>query len=155
MKKYIFLIIAAFVLLFAVVGIMNNKALFVNNDPAIEQDASFEDKEESTDQSESAGEIVEIPVDSVNGITKTEAEEICYSVMGKKDADTGFAFSFGVSGAVEKDKKQYYVIRATWLVNNSHMSYIGDFFVSADGKELYNGFVKPGEYIMTDKIWSK
>lgn len=97
--------------------------------------------------------IVEIPVDKVKGITKKQAEELCYSVMGKKDADTGFAFSFGVSGAVEKDNKQYYVIRASWLVNNNHMSYIGDFFVSSDGKEVRKGLALQGEYEIGELIF--
>ncbi|MBE7036984.1 MAG: hypothetical protein E7403_06800 [Ruminococcaceae bacterium] len=106
-------------------------------------------------------EIVEVPISDVesvvkeqkNGITAQEAEQLCFKVLGEKDADTGFPFSFGVSGAVKKDGKLYYVIRASWLVNNSHMSYIGDFFASADGKELYNGLVQSGEYEMLDKIW--
>lgn len=86
-------------------------------------------------------------------ITPEDAEKLCYSVLGDKDEETGFPFSFGVTGTYEKDEKQYYVIRASWLVNNSHMSYIGDFFVSDDGKEIYNGFVQSGEYIMENVIW--
>lgn len=90
-----------------------------------------------------------------NKITPEEAENLCYSVMGEKDEETGFLFSFSVTGTYEKDGKQYYVIRASWLVNNSHLSYIGDFFVSDDGKEIYNGFAQPDEYIMEDLIWSE
>lgn len=86
-------------------------------------------------------------------ITPEEAEELCYSVFGEKDEDTGFLFSFGVTGTVEKDKKQYYTIRASWLVNNSHMSYIGDFFVRTDGKEIYDGFVQGDEYKIEKLIW--
>lgn len=88
-------------------------------------------------------------------ITAEEAEKLCYSVLGDKDEETGFTFSFGVTGTCEKEEKQYYVIRASWLVNNSHMSYIGDFFVSFDGKEIYNGYAKSGEYEISDIIWSK
>lgn len=88
-------------------------------------------------------------------ITAEEAEKLCYSVMGDKDEATGFPFSFGVTGTYEKDGKEYYVIRASWLVDNSHMSYIGDFFVSVDGKEVYTGFVQGTEYIMEDLIWSE
>ncbi len=90
-----------------------------------------------------------------NKIMPEEAEKLCYSVMGDKDEATGFPFSFGVTGTYEKDSKEYYVIRASWLVNNSHMSYIGDFFVSVDGKEVYTGFVQGTEYIMEDLIWSE
>ncbi len=88
-------------------------------------------------------------------ITPEEAEKLCFAVMGEKDESTGFPFSFGVTETTQKDGKEYYVIRATWFVNNSHMSYIGDFFVSLDGKEIYSGYVHEDEYIMTEKIWSK
>ena len=112
-------------------------------------------KRSEFDEPNTDADIVEIPVDSVKGITQKEAEELCYYVMGEKDEDTGFLFSFGTSGAVERNKKQYYVIRASWLVNNNHLSYIGDFFVSADAAEIYNGTALYGEYVISDKIWSK
>lgn len=88
-------------------------------------------------------------------ITPEEAEKLCYSVLGEKDEDTGFPFSFGATGIYEEDGKQYHVIRASWLVNNSHLSYIGDFFVSVDGKEIYNGFAKSGSYEIENIIWSE
>lgn len=88
-------------------------------------------------------------------ITPRDAEKLCYAVLGEKDAETGFQFSFGVTETIKKEEKEYYVIRASWLVNNSHMSYIGDFFVSVDGKEIYTGFVRPDEYKMEKLIWSK
>ena len=88
-------------------------------------------------------------------ITAEEAEKLCYVVMGEKDETTGFPFSFGVTEVVEHDEKKYYAIRASWLVNNSHMSYIGDFFVSVDGKEIYKGLVQGKEYIFEDLIWGK
>ena len=139
MKKYVLLIITVVVLFFAVVSVMKNAPL----------------KNHQTDTDKAETHIVEIPVDSIKGITKQEAEKLCYSVLGEKDADTGFTFSFGVSGAVKRGEKQYYVVRTSWLVNNSHLSYIGDFFVSADGNEIYNGTALSGEYEMTDKIWIK
>ncbi len=88
-------------------------------------------------------------------ITAEEAEKLCYAVMGEQDEATGFPFSFGVTGTIEQDGKEYYAIRASWLVNNSHMSYIGDFFVTTDGKEVYTGFVQAGEYIIEELIWSE
>ncbi len=88
-------------------------------------------------------------------ITAEDAEKLCYSVLGEKDENTGFKFSFGFTETIEKDEKEYYVIRASWLVNNSHMSYIGDFFVSTDGKEIYSGIALNGEYEIGNLIWSK
>ncbi len=114
-----------------------------------------EDREIKKDDEVANGIITKIDIESVKGITAKEAEELCYAVMGEKDEETGFLFSFGTSGAVERDGKQYYVVRASWLVNNSHMSYIGDFFVSADGKEIYSGTALPetDEYTMDTKIF--
>ncbi len=41
---------------------------------------------------------------SANGkITPEEAEKLCYTVMCEKEEDTGFPFSFGVTGTYEKD----------------------------------------------------
>ena len=88
-------------------------------------------------------------------ITAIEAEELCYTIMGKKDEATGFPFSFTTTGTIERDGKEYYSIRASWLVNNSHMSYIGDFFVSVLGEEIYTGFVQGTEYTFEDLMWSK
>ncbi|MBE7028242.1 MAG: hypothetical protein E7407_04325 [Ruminococcaceae bacterium] len=87
-------------------------------------------------------------------ITAEEAEQLCYTVMGEKDETTGFPFSFGVTNTIEKDGKEYYAIRASWLVNNSHMSYIGDFFVSVDGQAIYTGIVQGDEYTIDELIWS-
>ena len=99
--------------------------------------------------------ITEIPLESIKGISGEEAVNLCFSALGKKDEKTGFPFSFGVSGAVERGRKQYYVIRGSWLVNNSHLSYIGDFFVSADGTVIYSGTALQGEYTMEKIIWEK
>lgn len=88
-------------------------------------------------------------------ITAEDAEKLCCTVMGEEDEATGFPFSFAVTEIIERDGKEYYVIRASWLVNNSHLSYIGDFFVSVSGKEIYTGFVQNGEYTFEELIWSK
>ncbi len=145
-KKIIFIVIIVVIFTFAISGALYHKTFIADNEPNKNEDAAVN---ETVDD----GDIVEIPVESVKGITKQEAEKLCYSVLGEKDEKTGFIFSFATSGAVETNNKQYYVIRASWLVNNDHSSYIGDFFVSADGKEVYNGFVQSGEYTITDVIW--
>lgn len=117
--------------------------------------ASVQDQETVISETKSDVDITIISVDDVKGITGREAEELCYYVIGEKDEDTGFAFSFGTSGAIQKGEKQYYVIRASWLVDNNHLSYIGNFFVSADGKEIYDGVVSGEEYEMMDLMWKK
>ena len=133
MKRNIFCIIVAILLIFAIGGC--NKTVDENDN--------------------TLGIITEIAIDDVKGISSSEAEELYYSFMGKEDKETGFPFSFGTSGAIQKDGKQYYVIRASWLVENSHLSYIGDFFVSADGKEIYDGVALQGEYEILNKVWSE
>ena len=148
MQKKIFCVIIVAVLIFTIGGILHYKTFISNNKSVLNQNID-------ANETKSESEIIEIPVDSVDGITPQEAEELCHSVLGEKDEETGFIFSFGISGAVKTKRKQYYVIRASWLVNNSHLSYIGDFFVSADGKEIYGGTALAGEYIMENVIWRK
>lgn len=117
--------------------------------------ASVQDRETAIGETKSNADIIPISVDDVKGISAREAEALCCGFMGETDADTGFAFSFGTSGAVQNGEKQYYVVRASWLVNNDHLSYIGDFFVSADGKEIYDGVVTGNLYEMMDLKWKK
>ncbi len=147
MRKKWFYVILILALTLSIGGGLYQKT-FVKKDVT-----SLENNEISEETND--GEIIQIPLESINGITASEAEALCYSILGEKDKETGFIFSFGTTSAVEKDKKQYYVVRASWLVNNSHMSYIGDFFVSADGKEVYNGVALQDEYQMEDRIWSE
>ena len=130
-----------------VTGVLYYKEVTVNYKSEVENN--------NTNIIDSKSEIYEIPVESINGITKEDAEKLCYLYMGEKDEKTGFTYSFGVSGAVKKDNKQFYVVRASWLVNNSHLSYIGDFFVSSDGKEIYDGLAQQGEYKIIKLVWSK
>ncbi|MBR5236704.1 MAG: hypothetical protein IKW06_04980 [Clostridia bacterium] len=146
MGKKIFLIMIVLALVFLIGGVSCYKILNPNDAPATNRDIAVSEMKPDSD-------IVEIPLDSVKGITQQEAEELCHLILGEKDEETGFIFSFGTSGAVETQGKQYYVIRASWLVDNSHLSYIGDFFVSADGKEMYDGTAFQGEYIMEKVIW--
>lgn len=148
MKKNILITILILIFLFAFIRITTSTYENIKR----RNNASVEDQEIEIGETKSDDDITPISVDDVKGITGREAEELCYYVMGEKDKDTGFSFSFGTSGAVQKGGKQYYVIRASWLVDNNHLSYIGDFFVSADGKEIYNGVVSGEEYEMMDPI---
>ncbi len=155
MGKKIFCVIIIGVLVFTISGILYFKTFILNNKTVVEHSESVSIQDIAVNEAKSERDIIEISVDSVKGITQQEAEKLCHSVFGEKDEETGFIFSFGTSGAVKTEGKQYYVIRASWLVNNSHMSYIGDFFVSADGKEIYSGTALSGEYIMENVIWSE
>jgi len=136
MKKYIILVI---IIICLIAGFF---AYVVWNTP---KNSNVENPDSQKTEVKNT-EIIEIPIESVAGITPDEAEKMCYSIMGERDEETGNTFSFGVSGAIEWNGKQFYTVRASWLVNNSHMSYIGDFFVSSDGEEIYEGIVSSGEY---------
>ncbi len=155
MGKKIFFVIIVGMLVFTISGILYYKTLIPNNETALEHNEPVSIQDIVVNEAKTERDIIEISVDSVKGITQQEAEKLCHSVFGEKDEETGFIFSFGTSGAVKTEGKQYYVVRASWLVNNSHMSYIGDFFVSADGKEIYSGTALSGEYIMENVIWSE
>ncbi len=149
-KNRIFgLLVVVFLMVFVTTGCGNNA-----NDKTNTNDDTNPSDTIATETETSAA-IVEIPVENVSGITPQQAAELCYTVMGEKDEATGFTFSFGVSAAVERNQKQYYVVRASWLVDNSHLSYIGDFFVAADGKEIFSGIFQPDEILMSDLIWSR
>ena len=148
MKKSL-LSILVFVLIFVFIRITTSTYENIKH----RNNAPVQGQETIISETKSDGDIAPISVDDVKGITGREAEELCYYILGEKDEDTGFVFSFGTSGAVQKGEKQYYVIRASWLVDNSHLSYIGDFYVSADGKEIYTGTALSGEYIMENLIW--
>lgn len=155
MRKKVLCVIIVVVLLFTLGGILYYKTFILDNETAVEHTEPTQNQDIAVNETKFDSDIMEISIDSVKGITQQEAERLCYSVLGGKDEETGFIFSFGASGAVETEGKQYYVIRASWLVNNSHLSYIGDFFVLADGKEIYSGTALQGEYIIGNLIWSE
>lgn len=106
-------------------------------------------------------EVVEVPVSDVEsiakeeGITKEEAEQLCQEVLGDKDEENSFPISYRCIGAVSANNKLYYVMHIAWLVDNNHWSYIGNCYVSSDGKEIYDGIVSPAKYEMTELKWSK
>ena len=149
--KQFFGVILILLLVFAVIRIATStyENIKRKNNPAVQN------QETAIVETGANAAITPIPVDNVKGITAQEAEALCCRVMGERDEETGFVFSFGTSGAVQREEKQYYVIRVSWLVNNDHLSYIGDLFVSADGKEIYDGVVTGDKYEMMDLRWKK
>ena len=86
-------------------------------------------------------------------ITKDEAQELCAEVLGEYDPDTGFLMSYRCGEVISAGGKIYYVVYMSWLVDNSHLSRIGECFVSVDGKEIYNGSAFDGDYEITERIW--
>lgn len=119
--------------------------------------------EQRTNEALVAGNIAELPIEEVetiakqsaNGLTSLDAEQLCAEVLGDKAKENGFPISYKCISAVSANDKLYYVMHITWLVNNSHWSYIGNCYVSFDGQEIYDGVVSGEEYEMTDLRWKK
>ena len=101
-KKNILIIILLLIFLFVFIRITTSTYENIKR----RNNAPVQDQEMIIGETKSDGDITPISVDDVKGITGQEAEKLCYYVMGEKDEDTGFAFSFGTSGAVQKGEKQ-------------------------------------------------
>jgi len=72
-------------------------------------------------------------------ITSEQAVRLLREKIGEKDPTTDFQYSFIYEKIIIYDEKEYYSIRQSWLVENSHYSFIGQLFVSTDGEEIYAG----------------
>lgn len=69
-------------------------------------------------------------------ITQEEALALVEDHFGEKDEATGNTFSIGFEDMVTLDGVEYYNFRVSWLVNGDHMSYLTNYLVSLDGKEM-------------------
>lgn len=96
---------------------------------------------------------IQLPVDSVVGITESAAIALCYEILGEKAEETGYELAYRCVGAIEVKGVQYYVMDVTWLVDEKHWSYIGEVMVSADGCTIYDGDSKNGNYFLGEKRW--
>ena len=90
-----------------------------------------------------------------NGITVKEAEELCVEVLGDMAPETGFPIFYKCISAVSAKGKLYYVMNISWFVNETHLSYIGNCFVSSDGTEIYDGIANSDGYEMTQLRWRR
>ena len=88
-------------------------------------------------------------------ITAEEAEKLCAEVLGDYAEETGFPISYKCTDEIDFFGKEYYVMHISWLVNNSHLSYIGNAFVTKDGKAIYDGVVSGEEFEITSLRWQK
>lgn len=69
-------------------------------------------------------------------ITQEEALALVEDHFGEKDEATGNTFSIGFEDMVTLDGVEYYNFRVSWLVNGDHVSYLTNYLVSLDGKEM-------------------
>lgn len=56
--------------------------------------------------------------------------------LGTEDAATGNTMSYAYTDTVTRGEKRYYRFRVSWLVDNDHLSYLGDWLVAVDGSEI-------------------
>lgn len=119
-------------------------------------------KKDSKEEISESSEITEVSIEEFeketknkNGLTAKEAENLCYTVLGDKAEENGFPISYRCMGGILVGDKAYYVMNITWLVNESHWSYIGNAFVSVDGREIYDGVALDGTYEMANLRWKK
>ena len=154
-KVYIVLCVVTILIAFIIGLSMQNRSVkdeLINNETDITENKT----EQIFDK-----DIVEIPISDVemiakqseNGITSMEAEQLCQEILGDSAEENGFPISYRCISAVSVNDKLYYVMHISWLVNNSHWSYIGNCFVSYDGKEIYDGLFLQEEYSMTELRW--
>ena len=156
MKKVHIVLCVVTILIAFIIGLsMQNRSVkdeLINNETDITENKT----EQIFDK-----DIVEIPISDVemiakqseNGITSMEAEQLCQEILGDSAEENGFPISYRCISAVSVNDKLYYVMHISWLVNNSHWSYIGNCFVSYDGKEIYDGLFLQEEYSMTELRW--
>lgn len=74
-------------------------------------------------------------------ITTVQAEKLLLKYYGIKDKKTGNTYSYAYLKTVAIDGKKYYAYSVNWLVDGDHYSFVGNIFVSLDGKAIYTGKV--------------
>lgn len=90
-------------------------------------------------------EEAETPADSGSYLSEEEALQLLYDSLGTEDEETGNAYSFGYIGNTSVDEAEYLVFDWRWMVDNDHLSRIGDLFVAADGSGIYEGIYSDTE----------
>lgn len=74
--------------------------------------------------------------DSSAAITPDQGAALLEEKLGSVDSSTGNQMSYGYEDTLTLDGIEYYRYRVSWLVNNDHLSYLTDYLVSTDGKEI-------------------
>jgi len=88
-------------------------------------------------------EVIEVQIDSVEGLTVDEARALFVQVKGETDEETGSPRGFRCDSAIIYEGKTYYVIHVMRQVSDYLYSWCGDYFVSADGDEMISGVKQP------------
>lgn len=85
-------------------------------------------------------------------ITKEEALTIIENKYGIKDEMTGNTMSYSYITIVkDKDSNSYYAFRESWLVDNSHLSFLQNIFVSYNGKSIHTSSA-PDSYTKNEVV---
>lgn len=69
-------------------------------------------------------------------ITPDQGAALLEEKLGSVDSATGNQMSYGYEDTISVDGMEYYRYRVSWLVDSDHLSYLTDYLVSTDGKEI-------------------
>lgn len=69
-------------------------------------------------------------------ITPDQGAALLEEKLGSVDSATGNQMSYGYEDTISADGTEYYRYRVSWLVDSDHLSYLTDYLVSTDGKEI-------------------
>jgi|GEM_PF-668730 len=69
-------------------------------------------------------------------ITPDQGAALLEEKLGSVDSATGNQMSYGYEDTISADGAEYYRYRVSWLVDSDHLSYLTDYLVSTDGKEI-------------------
>lgn len=139
MKKFLIIVVIIVCILGGVMYATNKKknSTSNNNESVSENIQQKNSINEKTNTNNEVNENTAI-VDKVSeDITQEEAEKLLEKKYGTVDEMTGNPISYSYLTKV-KDKagNKYYAFRESWLVDNDHLSFLQDTFVSLDGKTI-------------------
>ena len=88
-----------------------------------------------------------------------QAKKILYDQFGEYDKETDRMYSYNYLGIYNNNNnKEFYVFNLQWLVNNDHLSSIGDYAVSLEDNDYYfinnsPDFLESGIIIIDTKVY--
>ncbi|MGM9552532.1 MAG: ankyrin repeat domain-containing protein [Clostridia bacterium] len=146
-----------------------NKKGILSLEVCLEEKSASEinDAENSYVPSDAKNVANNIPVDSVEGITSSEAVRLCQSIFGNIDDETfmfktaevhtGRTIGYNLVGAVKYNEKQYFIVHMLWSDTDEMVwSTIGFLGVLANGSEIYEVFChSDNTYSFGELLWEQ
>lgn len=137
MKKVLILILVICLLFF---GFMYIKSKNNNEKNLLEEkeiNSSINEKINSNIAQNEISQNTEISNKTNGEITQEEAVKIAENEYGTSDIETGNTMRYVyITTVKDKNGNKYYAFRESWLVDNDHLSFLQNVFVSLDGKTI-------------------